>query len=50
MCKRMLPTLPPPFLRVSFRAKKMELNLDAAHRQRDPFVFSGTEIVPATLL
>lgn len=30
--KRRLPTL----LMVSFRAKKMELNLNAAHRQRDP--------------
>lgn len=32
MFKRRLPTL----LMVSFRAKKMELNLNAAHRQRDP--------------
>lgn len=40
------PTLPPPFLRASFRAKKMEVNLN---RQRDPCVIS-TKDVPATLL
>ena len=33
-----------------FRAKEMELNLKAAHRQRDVFVISSTKDVPATLL